>query len=89
MGQDGSELCRKKDSLPDLIFNIDGHAFGLEPSDYNWDFDGVCYSGLMPDDSQEDMPPRIILGNAFLTRWMSVFDFGKRTISLGRAKPKQ
>ena len=89
MGENGPKLCQTRDSLPDLVFNINGHGFALEPSDYIWDdYEGDCYSALMPDDSRVDSPPRIVLGAPFITKWMPVFDIEKRTISLGKAKPK-
>lgn len=78
--------CSKRDSLPDLTFDLSGHSFTIGPYDYILDVQGNCISTFMGMDFPEPVGPLAILGDAFLRRWYSVYDLGNDTIGLAKAK---
>jgi len=78
--------CEKRDSLPDLTFTLSGHDFSIGPYDYILEVQGSCISTFMGMDFPEPVGPLAILGDAFLRKWYSVYDLGKNTVGLAKAK---
>lgn len=78
--------CDKRDSLPDLTFTLAGHNFTIGPYDYILEVQGSCISSFMGMDFPEPVGPLAILGDAFLRRWYSVYDHGKGSVGLAKAK---
>jgi len=78
--------CEKRDSLPDMSFTLSGHKFAITPFDYILEVQGSCISSFMGMDFPPPVGPLAILGDAFLRKWYSVYDLGKDTVSLGKAK---
>ncbi|KAM5433096.1 aspartic proteinase precursor [Microsporum ferrugineum] len=78
--------CAKRDSLPDLTFTLSGHNFTIGPYDYTLEVSGTCISSFMGMDFPEPVGPLAILGDSFLRRWYSVYDLGKGTVGLAKAK---
>jgi len=78
--------CAKRDSLPDMSFNLRGHNFTITPFDYILEVQGSCISSFMGMDFPEPVGPLAILGDAFLRKWYSVYDLGKGTVGLAAAK---
>jgi len=78
--------CDKRDSLPDLTFTLSGHDFSITPYDYILEVQGSCISTFMGMDFPEPVGPLAILGDAFLRKWYSVYDLGKNTVGLAKAK---
>ena len=76
--------CDKRDSLPDLTFNLAGHNFSISPYDYILEVQGSCISTFMGMDFPEPVGPLAILGDAFLRRWYSVYDLGNSAIGLAK-----
>ncbi|KAJ5722606.1 hypothetical protein N7488_000641 [Penicillium malachiteum] len=78
--------CEKRDSLPDLTFTLSGHDFTITPYDYILEVQGSCISTFMGMDMPEPVGPLAILGDAFLRKYYSVYDLGKGTVGLAKAK---
>ncbi|KAF1816270.1 peptidase A1 [Eremomyces bilateralis CBS 781.70] len=78
--------CDKRDGLPDLTFTLTGHNFTIGPYDYILEVQGSCISAFMGMDFPEPVGPLAILGDAFLRRWYSVYDAGKNSVGLAKAK---
>jgi saccharopepsin len=78
--------CSKRDSLPDMSFNLSGYNFTITPYDYILEIQGSCISSFMGMDFPEPVGPLAILGDAFLRKWYSVYDLGKGTVGLAAAK---
>ncbi len=78
--------CDKKDSLPDLTFTLTGHNFTIGPDDYILDVQGSCISSFFGLDIPEPAGPLVILGDAFLRKWYSVYDLGTNSVGLALSK---
>lgn len=78
--------CKKRKGLPDLSFNLSGHEFVITPYDYILEIQGSCISALMGLDFPEPVGPLIILGDAFLRKWYSIYDLGEGTVGLAAVK---
>lgn len=78
--------CSKRDSLPAFTVCLNGHDFSIGPYDYILEVSGSCISAFMGMDFPEPVGPLVILGDAFLRKWYSVYDLRKGTISLAEAK---
>ncbi|KAK8910109.1 hypothetical protein QC760_001083 [Botrytis cinerea] len=78
--------CAKRDSLPELTFTLSGHKFPIGPYDYILEVQGSCISAIMGMDFPEPVGPLAILGDAFLRRYYSIYDLGKNTVGLAKAK---
>lgn len=78
--------CDKISSLPDITFNLAGSKYSLPASDYILEVSGNCVSTFQGMDIPPPAGPLIILGDAFLRRYYSVYDLGKNAVGLARAK---
>jgi len=78
--------CAKRDELPDMSFKLSGYDFAITPYDYILEVQGSCISTFMGMDFPEPVGPLAILGDAFLRKWYSVYDLGKGTVGLAKAK---
>lgn len=78
--------CAKRDSLPDITFSLAGSKYSLPASDYILEVSGSCISTFQGMDFPEPVGPLVILGDAFLRRYYSVYDLGKGAVGLAKAK---
>lgn len=79
--------CKLVPTLPKLELTMGGHKFDLEGDEYTLRFEDICvsvFSGL--DLPSDDGRPMWILGDAFIRKYYSVFDMGKRRIGLAKAR---
>jgi hypothetical protein len=78
--------CDKKKSLPDLQFVINGITFSVPPSDYLIQTSSKstvpCVLGITPFDLPNSPEPIIILGDVFMRRYYTVFDYDNSRIGL-------
>lgn len=78
--------CSARDSLPDVNFKLSGYDFSITPYDYILEVSGSCISTFMGMDFPAPVGPLAILGDAFLRKWYSIYDLGKGTVGLAKAK---
>ena len=78
--------CSVRDSLPDISFKLAGYDFAIGPYDYILEVQGSCISTFMGMDFPAPVGPLAILGDAFLRKWYSIYDLGKGTVGLAKAK---
>lgn len=78
--------CEKRDSLPDLTFTLTGHDFTISAYDYILEVQGSCISAFFGMDIPAPAGPLVILGDAFLRKWYSVYDLGNNAVGLAKAK---
>lgn len=84
--------CDKIDTLPDIQFTLQtttGHpaTFSLPPSDYVIRTEGECLSSFMGVDmySNGNGVELWVLGDSFLKKYYSVYDFGNHRVGLAEA----
>ncbi|KAL6815828.1 vacuolar protease A [Trichoderma sp. SZMC 28013] len=78
--------CSKRDSLPDISFTLAGSKYSLPATDYIIEMSGNCISSFQGMDFPAPVGPLVILGDAFLRRYYSVYDLGKNAVGLAKAK---
>lgn len=77
--------CDKRDTLPDVSFNLSGYNFSISAHEYILETQGSCISTFTPMDIPAPAGPLVILGDAFLRKWYSVYDLGNDAVGLAKA----
>lgn len=78
--------CKEREKLPDITFALAGYNYSITAYDYILEVQGSCISTFQGMDFPEPVGPLVILGDAFLRRWYSVYDLGKNAVGLAKAK---
>ncbi|KAK6018574.1 eukaryotic aspartyl protease [Ostertagia ostertagi] len=78
--------CSIRPNLPPIAFTIGGEDFILLGSDYIVEYGpNMCQFGLVPIDLPPPTGPLWILGDVFIRRFYSVFDYGNRRVGFAVA----
>lgn len=78
-----SVACERRNSMPDLIFNLAGQNFTLTPYDYTYEFPldrntVRCVGAILPFGVEKH--DEIVFGSAFLRAFYSVFDLDTKSL---------
>lgn len=77
--------CAARESLPDVTFNLSGYNFSISAQEYILEVQGSCISTFTPMDIPAPAGPLVILGDAFLRKWFSVYDLGNDAVGLAKS----
>jgi len=77
--------CDKVDSLPELVFTIDGREYSLDGRDVVLNTQGVCLLAIMGM-AMPPGAPKWILGDVFMRKYYTVFNYGNLSVSFAIAK---
>merc|ERR1719436_1879448 len=77
--------CSRASTMPTISFNIGGKEFALEGSEYVLSVSGQCLLGFIGLDVPPPRGPLWILGDVFLRKYYTVFDYGKTQIGFATA----
>lgn len=72
-------------AFPEISFVIEGKKFSVGAKDYVWYYQGFCYSMFAGIEIPE-MDDLWVLGEAFVGRYYSIFDFGQQRMGFAKAK---
>jgi len=79
--------CTKVPSLPDLVINLNGNQFTLTGTDYTMNVEGMCLFGFVGIDVPAPRGPLWIMGDIFIRKYYSVFDWGKNRVGFAPVAP--
>jgi len=77
--------CSKVSAMPTISFNIGGKEFALQGSEYVLSISGQCLLGFLGLDVPPPRGPLWILGDVFLRKYYTVFDYGNTQIGFATA----
>jgi len=79
--------CSKMDSLPALELTLGGgKKFTLEKEDYVLQVQGQCLFAFMPIDLPSHLGEMWILGDVFMRKYYTVFDYGNKRVGMAPVK---
>lgn len=82
---DVAKDCSNLATLPTISVLVGDSSFDLDPEDYVDNADGACELALMPMDVPPPQGPLVVLGEPFLRKYYSVYDFDARRVGFAQA----
>ncbi|XP_061204442.1 pepsin A-like [Neopsephotus bourkii] len=76
--------CEYRNSLPDIVFYINGMEFPLTPSAYVTESNGVCSLGFQSMNVPTESGEMWILGDVFIREYYVIFSRAKNMVGLSR-----
>jgi len=87
MGKEYTIDCAKIESLPTMTFTLGGgKVFILEGKDYVLNINGQCLFAIMGLDMPPQMGDMYILGDVFMRKYYTVFDYGNKQVGFAPYK---
>lgn len=77
--------CSTVPHLPKLTFYLNGVPYTLEGKDYILEVQGACLSSFMGMDLPPPIGPLWIIGDVFLRKFYTVYDFGREAVGFAHA----
>jgi len=82
--------CDKLDELPTITFNLNGKEFPLQGSEYILELDAgggnnICMLGISGMDIPSQKEPFFIMGDVFMRKYYTLFDYGGERVGFGMA----
>lgn len=77
--------CAKIPDMPTLEFELNGQRFPMDPVDYTLNEQGECLLAIMGIDIPAPAGPLVILGDPFLRKYFTAFDWENNKVSIAPA----
>jgi hypothetical protein len=77
--------CAKIPDMPTLEFELNGQRFPMDPVDYTLNEQGECLLAIMGIDIPAPAGPLVILGDPFLRKYFTAFDWENYKVSIAPA----
>uniref|UniRef100_A0A8B9NQ23 pepsin A n=1 Tax=Accipiter nisus TaxID=211598 RepID=A0A8B9NQ23_9AVES len=78
----GAISCSAVNTLPDVVFQINGNAFSVPPSAYVIEMDGYCVLGFQGMNVPTESGELWILGDVFIREYYVIFNRANNTVGL-------
>jgi hypothetical protein len=78
-------ICNKINTAPSLQFGFGGIKYILTAADYILDTDGSCILGILGMDIPGPVGPLWIMGDVWIRKWFTVFDYGNQRLGFAQA----
>jgi hypothetical protein len=77
--------CEKAKTAPSISFRLGNTDFELTAADYVMDLQGVCLLGIMGINIPPPNGPLWILGDVFMRKYYTVFDWGGKQLRIAKS----
>jgi len=77
--------CKKVDTAPDIDITLGGKQYTLTAKDYIIQTGSLCLFGMVGIDVPAPMGPLWILGDPFMRKFYTIFDFGQKRLGFATA----
>jgi phytepsin len=82
--------CSKISSMPTIVFTLNGQPYPLAPHDYvlevSMEGESICLLGFAGMDLPPQIGPLWILGDVFIGKYYTQFDFANKRVGFAQAR---